>query len=431
MKIESAYLFVCLLCLSGFKNEPDFNQFAAKFVKGYTALKIPQLELSYVAMLKQIKPAEEVKKQTDFFEAIKSEQRKISTAGLTVSQKQDYELIAYETDLNLERLAIEKQWTANKPKEISAAGLHSIPNGKAWYAYFLKNWLSANVTPDDIYKFGLIEVERVKGHIEAIRKQSGLSEEAFYWHLNDKEFFIADPKEVQKQFERTKDIVYNHLGNVFSPRKIPALKIEQGANAAMAQTPGYYDNNVFYYNLFGKPYNKRQFDWLFLHEAVPGHHYKSSINSDVKQSKVHQLFYFLGLEEGWGAYVEELGKDVGVYKTPYDELGKWEWDIVRSVRVPMDIGLNYYGWTDEQALAFWKKNIKNQDEIALREIARVKRWPAQCITYKYGAGQIMQWKQILQKREGTKFNIKSFHDRILNLGSLPVFMVGENVLRAN
>jgi len=431
MKIKSAYLFVCLLCLSGFKNEPDFNQFAAKFVKGYTALKIPQLELSYVAMLKQIKPAEEVKKQTDFFEAIKSEQRKISTAGLTVSQKQDYELIAYETDLNLERLALEKQWTANKPKEISAAGLHSIPNGKAWYAYFLKNWLSANVTPDDIYKFGLSEVERVKGHIEAIRKQSGLSEDAFYKHLNDKEFFIANPKEVQKQFEHAKDIVYNHLGNVFSPRKIPALKIEQGANAAMAQTPGYYDNNVFYYNLFGKPYNKRQFDWLFLHEAVPGHHYKSSINSDVKQSKVHQLFYFLGLEEGWGAYVEELGKEVGVYKTPYDELGKWEWDIVRSVRVPMDIGLNYYGWTDEQALAFWKKNIKNQDDIALREIARVKRWPAQCITYKYGAGQIMQWKQTLQKREGTKFNIKSFHDRILNLGSLPVFMVGENVLRAN
>ncbi len=431
MKIKSAYLLVCLLCLSGFKNEPGFDQFAARFVKGYTALKIPQLDLSYVTMLKQIKPAEEIKRQADFFEAIKSEQKKISTAGLTSSQKQDYELIVYETDLNLERLALEKQWVANKPKEISAAGLHSIPNGKAWHAYFLKTWLSANVTPDEIYKFGLSEVERVKEHIEAIQKQSGLSEAAFYKHLNDKEFFIADPKEVQKQFEHTKDIVYSHLGNVFSPRKIPALKIEQGANAAMAQTPGYYDNNVFYYNLFGKPYNKRQFDWLFLHEAVPGHHYKSSINSDVKQSKVHQLFYFLGLEEGSGAYVEELGKDVGVYKTPYDELGKWEWDIVRSVRVPLDIGLNYYGWTDEQALAFWKKNIKNQDDIALREIARVKRWPAQCITYKYGAGQIMQWKQTLQKREGSKFNIKNFHDKILNLGSLPVFMVGEIILRAN
>jgi uncharacterized protein (DUF885 family) len=431
MKIKSVCLFVSLLCLSGFKPQSNFNQFAGKFVAGYKALKIPQLDLSYVTMLKQIKSAEEIKKQTDFFASIKSEQGKIKTTGLTASQKQDYELIAYETDLNVERLALEKQWAANRPKEISAAGLHTISNGKAWYAYFLKTWLSAEVTPDEIYKFGLSEVERVKGHIETIRKQSGLSEDAFYKHLNAKEFFIADPKEVQKQFEHTKDIVYSSLGNAFSPRKIPALKIEQGANAAMAQTPGYYNNNVFYYNLFGKPYNKRQVDWLFLHEAVPGHHYKSSINSDVKQSAVQQLFYFLGLEEGWGAYVEELGKDVGVYKTPYDELGKWEWDIVRSVRVPMDIGLNYYGWTDEQALAFWKKNIKNQDDIALREIARVKRWPAQCITYKYGAGQIMQWKQILQKREGAKFNIKAFHDKILNLGSLPVFMVGEIVLKQN
>ena len=431
MKIKPICLFISLLCSTGFKNQPDFNQFTAGFVKGYTALKIPQLDLSYVTMLKQIKSPEEIKRQVVFFESIKSEEKKINITGLTPGQKQDYELIAYETDLNLERLALEVQWTANKPKEISSGGLHSVPNGRTWYAYFLKNWLSANVTPDEIYKFGLSEVERVKGHIEAIQKQSGLSEAGFYRHLNEKEFFIADPKEVQKQFEHTKDIVYSNLDNVFSPRKIPALKIEQGANAAMAQTPGYYNNNVFYYNLFGKPYNKRQVDWLFLHEAVPGHHYKSSINSEVKQSAVQQLFYFLGLEEGWGAYVEELGKDVGVYKTPYDELGKWEWDIVRSVRVPMDIGLNYYGWTDEQALAFWKKNIKNQDDIALREIARVKRWPAQCITYKYGAGQIMQWKQALQKREGPKFNIKTFHDRILNLGSLPVFMVGERVLKAN
>jgi uncharacterized protein (DUF885 family) len=95
----------------------------------------------------------------------------------------------------------------------------------------------------------------------------------------------------------------------------------------------------------------------------------------------------------------------------------------------MDIGLNYYGWTDAQALAFWKQHIKNQDDIALREIARVKRWPAQAITYKYGAGQILEWQQTLQKKQGSKFDIKGFHDRILNHGSLPIFMVKENVFR--
>jgi uncharacterized protein (DUF885 family) len=96
--------------------------------------------------------------------------------------------------------------------------------------------------------------------------------------------------------------------------------------------------------------------------------------------------------------------------------------------VPLDVGINYYGWTDEQALAYWKKNIRNQDDIAMREIARVKRWPAQVVTYKYGAAQIMEWKAILQKRQGAKFNIRNFHDRVLMHGSLPLFMVKKNVL---
>jgi uncharacterized protein (DUF885 family) len=431
MKIKLICLSAMLFCLSGFKSSETFDQFTNEFVKGYKALKIPQLELSYVTMLKPIKSADEIQKQIAFFESIKSKQKTYTLKNLSNSQKQDYELIAYETGMNLERLSLEKQWEVNKPKEISEGGLYTIPNGKAWYAYFLKDWLSTDVTPDEIYQFGLAEVKRVQGHIEAIQKQSGLSDDAFYKHLNDKEFFINDPKDVLKYFEQTQAVIYKNIGNVFNEHKIQPLKIEQSTNEAMAQAPGYYDNNVFYYNQFNKPYNKRQVDWLFIHEAVPGHHYKSCINAAIKQSKVQQLFYYLGLEEGWGAYVEELGKDLGVYKTRYDELGKWEWDLVRSVRVPMDIGLNYYGWTDEQALAFWKKNIKNQDDIAMREIARVKRWPAQCITYKYGAGQIMEWKQILQKKEGAKFNIRNFHDRILNLGSLPVFMVKERVLAAD
>ncbi|MDO3642034.1 DUF885 domain-containing protein [Mucilaginibacter sp. L3T2-6] len=429
MMLKTTCLIAPLLFISSFKPQPSFKQFTGNFVKGYSSLKIPAMDMSYVSNLKGIGNAADIKKQTAFFESVKSSLKSFSPKDLTEVQRTDYELIAYETALNLERLALEKQWAANPPKRISDAGIYTVPNGKAWYAYFLKNWLSADVTPDEIYKFGLSEVDRVKDHIEAIRKQSGLTEAEFYKHLNDRSFFINDPADVMKAFEHTKSVIYSNLNNVFNTHKIESLKIEQGANQQLAQTPGYYDRNVFYYNQFGKPYNKRQVDWLFIHEAVPGHHYKSCINAAVKQTDVQRLFYFLGLEEGWGAYVEELGKDLGVYKTPYDELGKWEWDIVRSVRVPMDIGLNYYGWTDEQALAFWKKNIKNQDDIALREIARVKRWPAQCITYKYGAGQIMQWKAQVTKQEGAKFDIRNFHDRILNLGSLPVFMVGERVIK--
>lgn len=429
IKALFATLACCLLPFGGMAQQPTFSQFSDRFADNYQALRLPELELSYVEGFKHIKPAGDVQKQAIFFEQVKAGLKAYNVSQLSPSQKQDYQLIAFETGMNLERLTLEKQWAASKPAEVPAAGILGIPNGKAWYTYLLRRWLSADVTPDQIYQFGLAEVKRVQQHIQTIQKQSGMNEDAFYRYLNKPDFFIADAKVVQDSFERVERIIYSHMDKVFTPHHIPALKIERGSAQALAQTPGYYNADTFYYNLFDKPYNRRQFDWLFIHEAVPGHHYQISIDAAVKKSKVQALFHYIGFAEGWGAYAEELGKDLGVYQTPYAELGKWEWDIVRSVRVPMDIGLNYYGWTDEQALAFWKKNIKNQDDIARREIARVKRWPAQCITYKYGAVQIMQWKQELQQKQGSKFDIRNFHDRVLDRGSLPMFLVRENVMR--
>jgi len=429
MKVFLLSLCAFMLSLSALAQQKNFDQFSKDFVSEYQSLHMPDLELSYVSGLEHIGSAVNIQKQLDFFRSIQSQLPAYKNATLNPSQKLDYELMKYETGLNLQRLALEQQWIKDRPAKISTGGIITVPNGKEWYAYLLKRWVSDDVTPDQIYKFGLAEVERVKSHIEDIRRQTGLSEDDFYKHLNDPSFFIADSNEVQKSFERTKEVVYSNLPKLFSITKIADLTIKKGEARQLAQTPGYYDNNTFYYNLFDKPYNKRQVDWLFIHEAVPGHHYQASIIAQTKVSDVQQLFFYIGFAEGWGAYAEELGKELGVYKTPYDELGKWEWDIVRSVRVPLDVGLNYYGWTDQQALDFWKKNIRGQDDIAMREIARVRRWPAQVVTYKYGALQILHWKEELRKKQGKDFNIKDFHDRILNHGSLPLFIVKQNVFK--
>jgi len=424
---------ICMITLSLFAygQQQKFDSFCDKFVSGYKALQLPQMELSYVSGMEHIGSAEAVQKQLNFFSSVNAGLSVYKTGQLTPQQKTDYNLIGYECRLNLERLALEQGWLKNKPAKISTGGIITIPNGKAWYAYLLKRWVSADVSPDEIYQFGLTEVKRVQQHMEAIRLETRLSEEAFYKHLNDSQFFISDPKIVQQSFEHDRVIIYGNLPKLFNSVKIPALKIEKGESRQLAQTPGYYDNNTFYYNLFDKPYNKRQVDWLFIHEAVPGHHYQVSIEAQTKTSAVQQLFYYMGFAEGWAAYTEELGKQLGVYQTPHDELGKWEWDIVRSVRVPLDIGLNYYGWTDEQALAFWKKNIRNQDDIAMREINRMRRWPAQVVTYKYGALQILHWKEELQQKQGSSFNIKKFHSNVLDHGSLPLFLVKENVFKTN
>jgi uncharacterized protein (DUF885 family) len=429
MKLFLLSLGAFVLTLAASAQTKTFDQFSADFVKGYNQLNLPQLELSYVSNLQHIQPADSLQKQSEFFNSVKTQLTAYDPDKLSSTQKTDYELIQYETGLNLERIALEQQWLKVRPAKIPEGGIITIPNSKAWYTYLLKRWVSDDVTPDQIYQFGLSEVKRVQGHIEAVRKETGLSEDEFYKHIKNPSFLTSDPKEVQQAFEHSKTVVYANLYKLFSDTVIPPLKIVRGESKQLAQTPGYYNENTFYYNLFDKPYNKRQYDWLFIHEGVPGHHYQISIANKTKVSPVQQLFFYYGFVEGWGAYAEELGKQLGVYKTPYDELGKWEWDIVRSVRVPLDIGLNYYGWTDQQALDFWKKNIRGQDDIAMREIARIRRWPVQVITYKYGALQIMHWKEELQKKQGKDFSIKDFHDRVLDHGVLPLFMIKENVLK--
>lgn len=406
------FLLICIttLLLSPAK-KPGFNQFCDEFVQKYQSLNLPQRDLAYIDMLRHIKSPDSVRQQQNFFKGMQAGLADFHRATLDKNQRLDYDLIQYETTLNLQRLDLESRWTPTD--KITAGGIISIPNGKEWYAYLLKRWVDADVTPDQIYQFGLSEIDRVEGHIKNIQQQTGLTEDEFYRHLNDSSFFIKDPAEVQKAFERARAIVQSNLYKLFSDTVVPPLNIARGEEKALAQTPGYYNPPTFYYNLFDKPYNKRQVDWLYIHEGIPGHHYQISIANKLKVSPVQALFTYFGYIEGWGAYAEELGKDLGLYQTPYDELGKWEWDIVRSVRVPLDVGLNYYGWTDEQALAFWKKNIRGQDDIAQREINRMRRWPAQVVTYKYGALQFLHWRQQL------KIDIRRFHDKVLNRGALP------------
>ena len=427
LNIVLLLLFSC----SYSRQQNSFDNFSASFVKGYQQLNIPELQLGYAENLKQIQSPYNIQKQTDFFKKVKTDLIVYSTKFLTAQQQIDFDLIQYETNLNLERLALEKNWISKKPGAISMNSIYSIPDGKLWYSYFLKKWIGADVNADELYLNGMEEIERVQQQISNIRMQTGLTEDQFYKYLNDTSFFFSNETQVQQAFENTKTVIQKNLPALFSAVNIPAVNIAKGSSETLAQTPGYYNNNTFYFNYFNKPYNKRQVDWLFIHEAIPGHHYQLSIASQIKASAVQQLFHYSGFAEGWAAYTETLGKELGVYQTLYDELGKWEWDLVRTVRVPLDVGINYYGWSDDKALAFWKQYIPNQDDIAMREINRMKRWPAQVITYKYGAAQILKWKEQMQKQQGTAFNIKTFHDKVLAHGSLPFFIVEKNVFRKN
>jgi len=428
MKIHAALIFTAYSLFNP-KLQPSFDTFTHSFVNGYHALPIPGLAPGYIDDLHEIEPKDTIKKEIVFFNSIKDQLRQYKLSTLSAAQQQDYLQIKFETTMNLERLELETKWLTYSPATVPDDNIAAIPDGKAWYAYLLKRWLGADVTPDEIFKFGLNEVDDANTHINLIRRQTGLDSVAFYRKINSAEFLINDPEIIQERFEQTRKNIDSRLNVLFYPHQIPVVKIKQGPKELVVHTPGFYTDGTFYYNLSGKPYNSRQFGWLFLHEAIPGHHYQTSINEKEPHSNVQDLFFYVGSAEGWAAYVERYGKELGVYKTPYDELGHWEWDLVRAVRIPMDIGVNYYGWTDQQALAFWKKHVNNQDDIAMREIQRVRHWPAQAITYNYGAAQIAQWKAALQVKLGDKFNIKDFHEWVLANLSLPFAIAREGVFK--
>ena len=184
------------------------------------------------------------------------------------------------------------------------------------------------------------------------------------------------------------------------------------------------ETGQFFYNLLAGGFDRRSATWLYLHEAIPGHHYQTQIarTANFCESRMNAagrppVYVFV---EGWAAYVEDLAREFGVYATIDDDISAIRWDLVRSVRVVLDVGINAYGWSDKQAMEYWQENVPGLLDVAEREITRVRRWPAQAITYKYGAFAIEQARNAEQSRLGAAFDLVDFHDRILGYGDRPL-----------
>lgn len=423
LKISLPLLFLCIIFLNG-SRKSDFGSLRDDFYNGYIALNLPGLQINYTEVLNNIESKYKIEQQRIFFTKMKSRLKKLNAHNLSEKELLDYRIIGYEINLNLIRINLESKWDSQINVSESKS-IYTIPNGAKWYTYLLKRWVDKTVTPEELFDFGLLEIQKVKSNMDKIQRSARLTKDEFNKYLDSDVFFIQEPSEVQKSFENIKEIVNKNVSELFPYiDQVPNVNIEKGTNENLTNVPAYYSNNTFYYNLFDKPFNSRQIGWFYAHEAIPGHHYQASVNQIISRSKIQDLFWYPGFAEGWGAYVESIGNELGVYKTLYDEYGKWEWDLIRSVRVCLDVGINYKGWTDELALAFWNKHISGKNDIAIREISRMKRWPAQVITYKYGAAIILS---LLKKAKSENdFEYIKFHKDLLKHGDIPVSFLLSN-----
>ncbi|SHJ23159.1 DUF885 family protein [Aquimarina spongiae] len=399
-----------------------------QFVAAYQTMDLPPLTLDYIENLNNIQNKDAVLAQEKTFNDLEAALIKINTSHLSESERLDFNLMKYEIALNKFRINLEKKWNEEKQDKIPTTGIVNVPNGKLLYTYFLKKWVDVKVTPEMMFDFGLEEIARVKNKMKDIQSTSGMDSLSFRKHLTKPDFFFNDPAEILKAYQEKKREVGHKITELFPGlSSIPDVSIKEYKEETLIETPGFYRSreNSLYFKYFGKPYSKRQIGWLYTHEGLPGHHYQIKYAEKLELSEIQKLVGSACYKEGWAAYIEEIGYEIGAYKNSYDEYGKWEWDLIRSVRVAMDVGLNYFGWSDEKALAFWQQHIQEQDHIAHREIKRMKQWPAQVITYKYGADKILKWRSLYEKE--ADFSTLEFHKKILQYGDIPFYVLEKHI----
>ena len=422
--MKTFLLLITFLSTMTINAQLTFENIKENYQEEITSYDIPRFGLSYSQNLENIVELNELIAQEKFFNNYLSLIQEIDISGLKETQYLDYAVMQYDCRLHLERIAIEKEWKSNTYK-VKGTCLFDEELGKKWYQYYLKQWVDLNLTPNEAYHFGLQEIQIVKQKITSLIEEYDGDQLSFLEELNNEKYQLTTQEEIDNKYEEIRKRVRAKASLYFPEMdNIIPVNIRKSSDGSMALAPAFYNSNTFYYNFPEDTYNSREMGYLFMHEAIPGHHYQGRFAALIP-SENNIGFWSSGYAEGWAAYIEQYGKELDAYDSIFDEYAQLEWDLIRSVRVAMDVGINYYGWDDDKSMKFWKLHIQNKDEIAEREIERMKRWPAQVITYKYG-------KKVIDNLKGNRSRpdeLKAFHRSILKHGNLPLSVLEDYILK--
>ncbi len=313
-------------------------------------------------------------------------------------------------------------------------GLSHMKGGDKLYAYLIEQNTTLPLSADGVHKLGLSEVARIKGEMEKVKAQTGFkgSLRAFFDHVRDaKEFQYASKEEMRQAFLTIGKTVDQHVRSQFSLipkapleiRAVPEYREKSDAGGSYQQgTPDGTRPGVFYYNSYDLPSrSKVGNETLYLHEAVPGHHFQISL---AQENEALPSFMRFGgntaFVEGWALYAETLWKEMGVESDPYQRFGGLNDEMLRAMRLVIDTGLHAKGWTREQAIQYFLDNSSQSANDARAEVERYIAIPGQALAYKIGALTILRMKAKAQKELGPKFDVRAFHAQVLDTGALPM-----------
>ncbi len=321
------------------------------------------------------------------------------------------------------------------PKARTTTGISGIPDGDKYYKYLVRFWTTTDRTPEQIYQTGLDEVARIKTEMEKTKVAVGYKGDltAFFEFMkNDPQFMpFKTPKEVLDSFERIHQIMIPNLKTMFG--KTPKTKFEirqteafRAASSSAEYNQGSADGSrpgVFYVPILdATKFNITSgMESLFLHEAIPGHHYQISLQQEnTNLPKFRRFAWYGAYGEGWALYSESLGKDMGLYTNPYQYMGALGDEMHRAIRLVVDVGMHTKNMTREEAIKFMTDNEAISEEGAIAEIERYMAIPAQALSYKTGAIKIRELRTKYEKELGAQFKIADFHDEVLKDGVMPL-----------
>lgn len=313
-------------------------------------------------------------------------------------------------------------------------GISALPNGNAYYQYLIQNYTTTNLTPDSIYHLGLDQVAYLKSEMEKVKmevKFEGSLQEFFNSINSDPKFYpFKTEQEILDSFWSVKKTADPMLKNIFESEPKTKFEIRQteafrAASASAEYNPGSEDGSrpgIFYVPILNaKKFNAVGMETLFLHEAIPGHHYQISLqqeNNDLP--KFRKFLSYSAYAEGWALYTETLGKDLGLYTNPYQYLGHLSDAMHRAIRLVVDVALHTKNMTHDQAIQYMMDNERISKEEATAEIERYMAIPGQALSYKIGQITILRMREKYEKQLGSKFNLAAFHTQLLNGGNMPL-----------
>ena len=321
------------------------------------------------------------------------------------------------------------------PKARTTSGISALTSGNAYYQYLIRSQTTTNKTPEEIYQTGLSEVARISRLQDSVKNAVGFKGDmqAFFEFMKkDKQFMpFKTPQEVLAAFEVIHKKIEPNLQKMFNyapktPFEIRQTEAFRAASASAEYNQGSPDGTrpgIFYVPILdATKFNSTSgMESLFLHEAIPGHHYQISLQQeDTSLPKFRRFGGNNAYIEGWALYCESLGKELGLYTDPYQYMASLGDEIHRAIRLVVDVGLHTKNMTREDAIKYMMDHEAAGDQYATMEIERYMAIPGQALGYKIGALKIAELRNKYQKALGSSFSLADFHDNILKDGALPL-----------